>query len=59
MSEKDSKADDAVDQDYDAFSESSTLGGGFTALHYASYHGNSKMIDLLVSAGADIYAVNE
>ena len=39
--------------------DSSTLGGGFTALHYASYHGNHRMIDMLVSLGADVYAVNE
>ena len=33
--------------------------GGFTPLHYASYYGNHKMIDMLVSAGADVYAVND
>ena len=31
---------------------------GFTALHFASYHGNPKMIDLLIEAGANPYATN-
>ena len=31
---------------------------GFTPLHYASYHGNPKMIDILIKDGADMYAVN-
>jgi ankyrin repeat protein len=31
---------------------------GFTALHFASYHGNPKMIDLLVDCGANVYATN-
>lgn len=29
---------------------------GFTALHYASFNGNKKAIDLLVQSGADIHA---
>ena len=41
------------------FLESSELNGGFTPLHYASYHGNPKLIDMLIEAGADIYAENE
>lgn len=32
---------------------------GFTALHFASYHGNPKMIDLLVENGANVYATNK
>ena len=44
------------DQEY---GDSNELSGGFTPLHYASYHGNAKMIDMLISAGADIYAENE
>ncbi|CDW90669.1 dhhc zinc finger domain containing protein [Stylonychia lemnae] len=31
---------------------------GFTALHFASYHGNAKMIEMLVDAGANVYATN-
>lgn len=31
---------------------------GFTALHFASYHGNSALLDLLVDAGANVYATN-
>ena len=38
---------------------SSDMNGGFAPLHYASYHGNPKMIDMLIAAGADIYAENE
>ena len=41
------------------YDDSLELNGGFTPLHYASYHGNPKMIDLLIAAGADIYAENE
>ena len=44
------------EQDY---GNSQDLNGGFTPLHYASYHGNPKLIDMLIQAGADIYAVNE
>lgn len=32
---------------------------GFTALHFASYHGNPRTIDLLVESGANIYATNK
>jgi ankyrin repeat protein len=32
---------------------------GFTALHFASFHGNPKSIDLLVDHGADVYAKNK
>lgn len=32
---------------------------GFTALHFASYHGNNLMIDLLIDSGANIYATNK
>ena len=36
-----------------------TLGEeGFTALHFASFHGNLKMIRYLMSQGADIFARN-
>lgn len=38
---------------------SEDLDAGFTALHYASYHGNPAMIDLLLTAGADMYAIND
>ena len=31
---------------------------GFTPLHYASYHGNPRMIEILIDAGADMYAQN-
>lgn len=31
---------------------------GFTALHFASFHGNAAMIKMLVGHGADIHAVN-
>jgi ankyrin repeat protein len=30
----------------------------FTALHFASFHGNTKMIKLLEQHGADIFASN-
>ena len=33
------------DQDY---GESQVLNGGFAPLHYASYHGNPKLIDMLI-----------
>jgi len=32
---------------------------GFTPLHFASYHGNPDLIDLLIKNGADMGAVNE
>lgn len=32
---------------------------GFTALHFAAYHGNPRLIDLLVDAGANVYATNK
>ena len=32
---------------------------GFTALHFAAFHGNPRMIKLLVKHGADIFAVNK
>jgi ankyrin repeat protein len=32
---------------------------GFTALHFAAYHGNPRTIDLLVDAGANVYATNK
>jgi ankyrin repeat protein len=35
------------------------LGDGFTALHFASFYGNIKLIRLLVSHGANIHAVNK
>ena len=35
------------------------LNDGFSPLHYASYHGNAKLIDMLIEAGADIYVENE
>lgn len=41
------------------FSNSLDRSGGFTPLHYASYHGNYKIIDMLVSIGANVYAENE
>lgn len=31
---------------------------GFTCLHFATFHGNMKLIRYLVSEGADIYAKN-
>jgi ankyrin repeat protein len=31
---------------------------GFTALHYASFHGNLSMMKILISYGANIEAVN-
>lgn len=31
---------------------------GFTALHYASFHGNVKALNLLVKSGANIFARN-
>ena len=43
----------------DQDNSSSDMNGGFAPLHYASYHGNPKMIDMLIAAGADIYAENE
>ena len=30
----------------------------FTALHFASFYGNIKLIDFLISHGANIYSVN-
>ncbi len=35
------------------------LGDGFTALHFASFYGNIKLIRFLVSHGANIHAVNK
>jgi ankyrin repeat protein len=32
---------------------------GFSALHFASFHGNPKLIKLLVALGANIYAKNK
>jgi ankyrin repeat protein len=32
---------------------------GFCALHFASFHGNVKLIKLLVASGANIYAKNK
>mmetsp|Transcript_40416 Transcript_40416/g.38905 ORF Transcript_40416/g.38905 Transcript_40416/m.38905 type:complete len:284 (-) Transcript_40416:64-915(-) len=32
---------------------------GFTALHFASYHGNHAMLQMLVEAGANAYATNK
>jgi ankyrin repeat protein len=32
---------------------------GFTALHFAAFHGNMNLIRNLVSLGADIYAKNK
>lgn len=32
---------------------------GFTALHFASFHGNLKTISLLIKHGASIYAKNK
>ena len=32
---------------------------GFTSLHFAAYHGNSKAIMLLVEYGANITATNK
>ena len=31
---------------------------GFTALHFASFHGNMSLIHLLMSQGADVHAKN-
>jgi ankyrin repeat protein len=31
---------------------------GFTALHFASFHGNMKLIKMLISHGANIHAKN-
>lgn len=31
---------------------------GFTALHFASFHGNLKIIKFLISQGADIHMTN-
>jgi ankyrin repeat protein len=31
---------------------------GFTALHFASFHGNGSLIKFMVKHGADIYAKN-
>ena len=32
---------------------------GFTALHFAAYHGNARMIEMLVESGANVYATNK
>ena len=32
---------------------------GFTALHFASFHGNLTMIRLLMTHGADIFSKNK
>lgn len=32
---------------------------GFTALHFAAYHGNPRMIEALVDSGANVYATNK
>ena len=32
---------------------------GFTALHFAAYHGNPRIIELLVDSGANVYATNK
>jgi ankyrin repeat protein len=32
---------------------------GFTALHFASYHGNPRIIDILMECGANAYATNK
>jgi ankyrin repeat protein len=32
---------------------------GFTALHYASFHGNANIIDLLMKHGADMHLKNK
>jgi palmitoyltransferase len=32
---------------------------GFTALHFASFHGNMKIMRLLIDNGANIFAVNK
>lgn len=32
---------------------------GFSALHFASYNGNPKIIELLVESGANIYSTNK
>jgi hypothetical protein len=39
--------------------QSSLSEEGFTALHFASFYGNIRMIRLLVANGANIYAVNK
>ena len=31
---------------------------GFSALHFAAYHGNVEMIELLINLGADIFIKN-
>ena len=31
---------------------------GFTALHFASFHGNIKLVEYLVKNGANVFAVN-
>ena len=31
---------------------------GFTALHYASFHGNVNLIKLFIANGADVFAKN-
>lgn len=32
---------------------------GFTALHFASFHGNMKLIKMLMKHGANVYAINK
>ena len=32
---------------------------GFTALHFASFHGNLKIINILIANGANVFAVNK
>lgn len=32
---------------------------GFTALHFASYHGNPNLINILIESGANTYATNK
>lgn len=32
---------------------------GFTALHFASFHGNMSLIKMLMKLGANVYAINK